>query len=144
MQTDHLPISGTAKIELIRAGRVIDQRTADNIIVTNGKALVATLVSGSGTEFTHMGIGTGTTSEVVGDSSLGTEAGRVILTSKAVTNNVVKYIGDFPAGTGTGNITEAGNFNASSSGTMLNRVTFSVVNKTASDALKITWEVTFG
>ena len=43
---------------------------------------------------------------------------------------------------GTGAITEAGIFNASSSGTMLCRTVFSVVNKGASDSMTITWTVT--
>ena len=141
---DNLPIKGNLKIQLIRDGKVVDERNVKNTIVTTGKALVATLISGSGTAFSHMAIGTGSTSAVVGDSSLETETGRVTLTSKAVTTNVISYVGDFPAGTGTGTITEAGVLNASSSGTMLNRTTFSSVNKTASDALKITWDVTFG
>jgi len=115
-----------------------------NIIVTTGKGLVATLVAGSGTAFSHMAIGTDNTTEVITDSALTSEVGRVTLTSKAVTANVIDYIGDFPAGTGTGTIVEAGILNASSSGTMLNRATFSSVNKTASDALKITWSVTMG
>jgi len=137
-------IKGKLTVQLIRDGKVIDERKVTNVIVTTGKALVATLVSGSGTAFSHMAIGTDSTAEVVGDSALGAETGRVTLTSKAVTNNTVQYIGDFPAGTGTGSIVEAGVLNAASAGTMLNRTTFSAVNKTASDALKITWDVTFG
>jgi hypothetical protein len=141
---DKMEIKGKVKIQLIRNGKVVSEQTAGNIIVTTGKALIATLISGSGTTFSHMGIGTSSTTEVVGDSTLVAETGRVILTSKVPTSNVISYIGDFPAGTGTGTIQEAGLFNASSSGTMLNRVTFSSVSKTASDALKITWDVTFG
>jgi len=48
----------------------------------------------------------------------------------------------FGAGEGTGSITEAGIFNASSSGTLLCRTVFSVVNKGASDSMTITWTVT--
>jgi len=141
---EEIGIKGKLKIELIRDGKVVQDEKVNNIIVTTGKALVATLVSGSGTSFSHMAIGTDNTTEVIGDSSLTAEVGRVTLTSKATTNNVIDYIGDFPAGTGTGTIVEAGILNAASSGTMLNRATFSSVNKTASDALKITWSVTFG
>jgi len=137
-------IKGNLKIELIRDGKVIQEEKVSNIIVTTGKGLVATLVAGSGTAFSHMAIGTDNTAEVVGDTALTSEVGRVTLTSKAVTNNVIEYIGDFPAGTGTGTIVEAGILNAASGGTMLNRATFSSVNKTASDALKITWSVTLG
>ena len=141
---EEIGIKGKLKIELIRDGKVVQEEKVNNIIVTTGKALVATLVSGSGTSFSHMAIGTDNTTEVIGDSSLTAEVGRVTLTSKAVSTNVISYIGDFPAGTGTGTITEAGILNASSAGTMLNRATFSSVNKTASDALKITWDVTMG
>ncbi len=141
---EEIGIKGKLKVELIRDGKVIQTEKVSNIIVTTGKALVATLVAGSGTAFSHMAIGTDNTTEVIGDSALTSEVGRVVLTSKAVTANVIDYIGDFPAGTGTGTIVEAGILNASSSGTMLNRATFSSVNKTASDALKITWSVTMG
>ena len=80
----------------------------------------------------------------IGDATLGGEVGRVLLTGKTVASNVISFVGDFPAGTGTGTIVEGGIFNASSGGVMLNRATFSAVSKTASDALKITWDVTFG
>jgi len=139
-----MEIRGKLTIQLIRDGKVIDERKVTNVIATTGKSLVATLVSGSGTAFSHMAIGTDSTAEDASDTALGTEAGRVTLTSKDVSSNTVQYIGDFPAGTGTGSIVEAGVFNASSAGTMLNHTTFSTVNKTASDALKITWDVTFG
>jgi hypothetical protein len=90
----------------------------------------------------HMGIGTGTTAAAVGDTALETQAGRVSLTSTTVTSNSVAYVATFPAGTGTGAITEAGIFNASSGGTMLCRTVFSVINKGAADTLGITWTVT--
>ncbi len=141
---EEIGIKGKLKIQLIRDGKVIQEEKVNNIIVTTGKGLVATLVSGTGTAFSHMAIGTDNTAEVIGDTALTAEVGRVTLTSKAVTANVIDYIGDFPAGTGTGTIVEAGILNASSSGTMLNRATFSSVSKTASDALKITWSVTMG
>lgn len=48
------------------------------------------------------------------------------------------HVATFAAGTGTGALTEAGIFNASSAGTMLNRVVFATVNKGASDTLIVT------
>ena len=140
---ENIKIKGDLLIQLTRDGKIIDEREVKNVITTTGVNLVATLVSGLGTAFTHMGIGTGTTAASASDTALETQTGRVTLTSKAVTGGTIAYIGDFPAGTGTGSITEAGNFNASSAGTMLNRAVFSAVNKTAADALKITWNVTF-
>ena len=90
----------------------------------------------------HMAIGTGTTAAAAGNSALGSEAGRVALTSTTVSSNAVAYVATFPAGTGTGAITEAGILNASSSGTLLCRTVFSVVNKGSADAMTITWTVT--
>ena len=141
---EKMEIKGKLKIEVVRNGKVIETKEVDNIIVTTGKNLVATLVAGSGTSFTHMAIGTSATAEAISNTTLGTETGRVLLTGKTVASNVISFTGDFPAGTGTGTIVEAGIMNASSSGVMLNRATFSSVSKTASDALKISWDVTFG
>ena len=89
-----------------------------------------------------MAIGSNSTAAASGDSALGTELGRVALTSTTVSTNSVTYVGDFPAGTGTGAVVEAGILNASSSGTLLCRTVFSVVNKAAADTLKITWTLT--
>tara|TARA_Y100000296_G_C5158672_1_gene250599 strand:+ start:987 stop:1427 length:441 start_codon:yes stop_codon:yes gene_type:complete len=145
VMNEKINIKGKLKIEVITPDGSIKQTvTTPNTIVTAGKNLVATLVGGTGTEFTHMAIGTSSTAVAAGNTTLGTETGRVTLTSKAVTDNDIAYIGDFPAGTGTGSIVEAGILNASSAGTMLNRATFSAITKSASDALKITWTVSFG
>ena len=94
------------------------------------------------TAMSHMAIGTGSTAAAAGDTALGTESARTALTSTTVTNNEVVYVDTFGAGTGTGAITEAGVFNASSGGTMLCRTVFSVVNKGADDSMTITWTVT--
>ena len=51
-------------------------------------------------------------------------------------------VATFAAGTGTGAVTEAALLNASSSGTMLCRTVFSVVNKGSADSMTITWTVT--
>jgi hypothetical protein len=66
----------------------------------------------------------------------------VALDSTGVSNNIVTYTATFPAGTGTGALTEAGVFNDSSAGDMLCRTTFSVVNKAAADSMIITWAIT--
>lgn len=139
-----LGIKGKLTLELVREGKVVESQKIDNVITDDGKALIALLVSGAGTTFSHMAIGTDNTSETAADTALYAEAARVTLTSSGVATNVITYVGDFPAGTGTGTIQEAGIFNAASSGTMLNRATFSAITKTAADALKITWDVTYG
>lgn len=115
----------------------------DNLVVTTGKNYVASRIKdATATAMSHMAIGTGSTAAAAGDTALGSESARTALTSTTVTNNEIAYVDTFGAGTGTGAITEAGLFNASSAGTMLCRTVFSVVNKGADDSMTITWTVT--
>jgi|TARA_R100000084_G_C4605128_1_gene125195 hypothetical protein len=115
----------------------------DNLVVTAGKNYVASRIKdASATAMSHMAVGSGTTAAAAGNTALGSELGRVSLTSTAVSNAVVTYTATFAAGTGTGAVTEAGILNASSSGTMLCRTVFSVVNKGANDSMTVTWTVT--
>tara|TARA_R100000781_G_scaffold106530_1_gene70575 strand:+ start:94 stop:525 length:432 start_codon:yes stop_codon:yes gene_type:complete len=115
----------------------------DNLVVTAGKNLVASrLVGTSSGVMSHMAIGSGTTAAAAGNIALGSELGRVSLTSGTASSAVVTYVATFAAGTGTGAVTEAALLNASSSGTMLARTVFSVVNKGANDSMTVTWTVT--
>jgi hypothetical protein len=115
----------------------------DNVVVTDGKEYVASRMEGTtDAVMSHMAIGTGSTTAAASDSALGSESDRNALTSTTVSGTDVVYVATFGAGEGTGAITEAGIFNASTSGTMLCRTVFSVVNKGASDSMTITWTVT--
>ena len=89
-----------------------------------------------------MSIGTGTTAAAASQTALVSESDRNALTSTTVSGATITYVASFGAGEGTGAITEAGLFNASSSGDMLCRTVFSVVNKGASDSMSISWAVT--
>lgn len=124
-------------------GQIKDVISIPNLVVTAGKQYIASrMVGTSATVMTHMAIGTGTTTPAVGDTTLGTEAGRVSLASFSASGTSVTATATFPAGTGTGAITEAGILNAASAGTMLCRTTFPVVNKAAGDSIAITWVIT--
>lgn len=144
MIQDSIKLTGELRITVTNPeGNVKHETVIPNLVVTAGKNLIASrLKDTTDGAMSHMAIGTGTTAAAAGDTTLGTEAGRVALTSTTVTNNAVAYVATFGAGTGTGAITEAGLFNASSSGTMLCRTVFSVINKGAADTLGITWTVT--
>lgn len=126
------------------AGNVTQEVTVPNLVVTTGLAYIASrMKDATATAMTHMGVGAGTVDPVVGDTALGTALGaRIALTSTIVTANAVEYIATFAAGSGTGAVTEAGIFNALTSGTMLCRTEFAVINKGASDSMTITWTVT--
>jgi len=140
MINENFKVTGAVKIT--KNGEVV--REIPNTIVTAGKNELASLITGNGTAFGYMAVGTGTTSVVAGDTTLETELDRnaTTVSGGTATNNTIEFETVWNAGDGTGAITEAGIFNASSSGDMLARTTFSAVNKSSSDILTITWTVT--
>lgn len=144
MLQDSIKMTGDLKIVLTdENGQIKHEQEVKNLVVTVGKNFIASrMKDATATAMSHMAIGSGTTAAAVGDTALGTELGRVALTSTTVTTNSVAYVATFPAGTGTGAVTEAGLLNASSAGTLLCRTVFSVINKGAADTLGITWTVT--
>lgn len=144
MLHDTIKMTGDLKIVLTdENGQIKHEQEIKNLVVTTGKNFIASrMKDATATAMTHMAIGSGTTAANVADTTLGTELGRVALTSTTVTTNNVAYVATFPAGTGTGAITEAGILNAASAGTLLCRTVFSVINKGAADTLGITWTVT--
>ena len=144
MLNDSIKLTGELKLTLTRPdGHVKHEVIVPNLVVTTGKNFIASrMKDATATAMTHMAIGTGSTAAAAGNTTLGSEAGRVALTSTTVSTNNVAYVATFPAGTGTGAITEAGILNASSGGTLLCRTVFNVINKAAADTLGITWTVT--
>lgn len=124
-------------------GQVKTDEIFKNLVVNVGKDFVASrMVAASATVMSHMAIGSGTAAPAAGDTTLDSELGRVTLASSSAAGAVVTYTASFPAGTGTGAVTEAGIFNAGVAGTMLCRTVFSVVNKGANDSMSVTWTVT--
>lgn len=136
--------TGALKIVVRGAdGAVKQQHEVKNLVVNAGLAYIASRMKDTTLgAMSHMAIGSGTTAAAGANTGLGTELGRVALTSTAVTSNAVAYVATFAAGTGTGAVTEAGLFNDGTAGTMLCRTVFAVVNKEATDSMSISWTVT--
>jgi hypothetical protein len=139
--TGHVDIVVTGK-----DGNIKDTRSIKNLVVTAGKTFIAASMlkttTNSPAAMSHMAVGSGTSSAAIGDTALGNQLGRVSLASASSTGAVITYTATFPAGTGTGAVTEAGIFNNSTGGDMLCRTVFSVVNKGTDDAMSVTWTVT--
>jgi hypothetical protein len=140
---DSILVKGALKIVLADAqGNITDEREVPNLVVAVGKNFIASRMIGVTDDImSHMAIGTGTTSPASNNTTLESEAGRVTLNSNVRTDNAIAYVATFPAGTGTGAITEAGILNNSTGGILLCRTTFAVINKGAADTLGITWTV---
>lgn len=115
-----------------------------NLVVAAGKTNIAARMAGNTVAvMSHMAVGTGNTTATSSDTTLATELARVALTVQGGTpsSNTVTYSASFPAGTGTGALQEAGVFNDSSTGTMMCRTVFPVINKQAADSITITWVI---
>ena len=145
MFKENTHLSGKLTILLTDSkGNVKECREETNTVVTTGLNFIASRIGGdSSSLMSHMAIGSGTTTAAASDTDLESILGsREALDSTTVTNNTIKYIASFESGEGSGAVTEAGIFNASSGGTMLCRTTFPVVNKIVDDVLTITWTIT--
>ena len=144
MFTETVNVTGRLKISrLNESGDELEVREVKNLIVAVGKNVITSRLLGNTTSIpSHMAVGTSNTAATTAQTALGTEAGRVVLDSSTRTNNTIAYVATFPAGTGTGSLTEAAILNASSAGDMLCRTNFNAVNKGAADVIVITWNVT--
>ena len=142
---ENLKITGTLSVKHYNEANIlVHSQEIPNLVVTSGKSHIASRInSDSGTKMSHMAIGGDSTTPVAGDTTLGGEMGRVAFSSVTVAANTLTYGATFPGGTATGTVNEAGIFNNSgnNSGTMLCRTVFADVNKGASDAVVIAWNV---
>lgn len=140
--SDQLKFGVNMSLRLFDGNGVLkDSRDVKNTVTTSGLAGIMEQLLDSPTlgKATHMGIGTGTP----GTNALGSEIGtRDAFDQKTRAGAVVTHVSTFGPGNGTGAITEAGIFDASTSGNMWMSASFSVVNKGAADTLVITWTLT--
>lgn len=147
MIDDQIKVRGDVAITLFdKDGNVKDTRDIKNLVVTTGKTFIAASMlkttTNSPAAMSHMAIGASSTAAAVGDTALGSELGRAALSTATSSGAVVTYAATFAAGVGTGAVVEAGILNASSSGTLLCRTVFAVVNKGADDTMSVTWTIT--
>tara|TARA_R110002111_G_scaffold252127_1_gene316775 strand:- start:141 stop:599 length:459 start_codon:yes stop_codon:yes gene_type:complete len=148
MINENLKLSGQLNIVLTdKAGIVKEQREVKNLVVDAGLAyIISRMLNTSKSVMSHMALGSGTTAAAASQTDLVTTLGsREALTSSTITGSnseKVVYVATFDAGDATGAVAEAGVFNAATSGDMLCRTVFSVVNKQADDTLSVTWTIT--
>jgi len=153
MINDAIKATGELTIELFDAsGNKKESVHVPNTVVTNGKNYIASRMVGTAqSTFSHMAVGEDNTAATVADTKLGAEIDdggatqRVTFDSTpSASGAVVTYVATFPAGTGTGAITEAGIFNSGTldAAGMLCRTAFGTITKTDDDSMTITWTIT--
>lgn len=142
---ESLKASGDLRIVLSKpdgSQEVYDRR---NLVVDSGLNFIVNRMKDAASDvMSHMSLGTDTDAAAGADTTLGAEiaGSRVALSTTTVAANTITYVATFGAGVGSGAVTESGIFNASTSGTMLCRTVFPVVNKQAGDSMTVTWTVT--
>jgi len=146
---DGVSVSGNMVAELFdKNGMLIDKREVHNTVTVLGHQMAADQILASPAVVTpgwmEVGIGTGQTAA---SSILATyiAGSRTALDSKTRgANAIITMVCTFPAGTGTGEITEAGTFNVVTENTtdMIMYSSFAVINKGAGDSMVVTWTLT--
>lgn len=138
-RNEHLGMTGAIESILYRKDGLIEVHRKNNLIVNGGKDFIADAIGKSVSRpgvMSHIAVGTGTTAPGGSQTALVTELFRQSADyAHTAGTSTFTFETTFAAGDATGAITEAGILNSNSGGTMLNRVTFSVINKGADDTL---------
>lgn len=142
MIKENLSMKGNVKAFLIKEDNSVEEIQVNNLVVKTGTDFVASRMAGTSTPvMSHMAIGEGTSAPIEANATLQSEVGRVSLDSTNVNESDITYTATFPQGTGTGSIAEAGLFNDVSTGSMLSRTTFDVINKGTNDSIVLVWTI---
>lgn len=141
---EELQPGSNCRIQTYNENGVLTKETQlHNTVTSAGKAGAAdqVLASPSLAKIGWMAIGTGSPAATL----LGAEVARVAFDTKTRSTNVITVVATFPAGTGTGTITEAGTFDVVTANTvnMWMSATGFTHTKGAADALVITWTLTY-
>lgn len=132
-------LHGALTLLLKKSNGDIEVTQKDNLIVNVGFDFIADAIGKSTSRPNVMGwiaVGIGTTAAAATQTTLITEIDRNAASyTHTAGTKVFAFTAEFLAGDATGALTEAGVFNAASGGTMLDRVSFPVVNKGVDDSL---------
>jgi hypothetical protein len=149
---ENLKITGKLNILLIgKNGCIKDRREVNNLVVAEGRTFIASRMAGTAKAvMSHMLVGSNTAAAAATDNlSTFSAAGLTGTVRKALSSTTpgatnIVYSASFTSGEGTGPITEAGITNVASgtSGDLLCRTKFDVINKGANDIMTITWTIT--
>lgn len=143
MFKEEIKLRGTPTFKLYDSdGQLKYSFTKNNLIVDTGNAWIVSRLAGSGNAvMSHIGVGSSTDIPASANTTLGTQVVRVAMTvaGGTVAGAIITYNATLGPGVGTGTLSEAGVFNASTAGTMLSRVSFTPFTKAAGDTLVIEW-----
>ena len=90
---DTLKVKGVAELTLLDSkGKAKQSVTTSNLVVDTGLNFIVDRMKDDETVMTHMGVGTGTTAPVAGNTTLETQlGGRELIETSTVTDNSILY-----------------------------------------------------
>lgn len=149
---DRFQLRGSMEFALYNAlnGELIERGQQNNTVVTTGRRFILDniFVSGAASNqvISYGAFGTSTTAPATGDSALASESVRIAIASMNTANLTanppyVEALMTLATNQGNTTLGEAGLFNSSAGGTMLNRLTFGTINKATSNTLAVTFRV---
>jgi len=133
-------------------GRIKDVNYVKNLITTAGKTSMAAALQGATTNnqgiITYCAVGTDGTAPAAGNTDLGTELYRKLISVRSNTANAALFQTYFTTGEANGLLLEAGLFGDDATSTLGSGTLFAHVaisrTKTSNDTLTINWTVTIG
>lgn len=142
-------LTGTWKFEVFDPnGNLKSTHIRKNLIVNTGLSWVTQYINAAvpPANMSHIAVGTSTTAPAAGNTALVTEVlTRASVTKSVVTttvtNDTMRFVATIQNASTPKTITEAGLFNASTSGTMFNRAVFTGVVLAATDSMQVTLDV---
>lgn len=147
MTRESTRIKGRAILTLTRPDGTREVRRRDNLIVDAGYDFLCDAIGASTRPqaMNYTAVGTDGSDSVPTQTALGQELARksAVYTHTAGTKELT-LTATFAAGEATGAIREAGIINSTTGGTLLDRVTFAVINKGTEDELTTKFIFTFG
>lgn len=135
-----------------KTGMLKERQVVKNMFVTVGKNSVADHLRGTTANnkgiITYCALGTNATAPALGNTQLGTELVRKLVSVRSINGNIATFQTFFTTSEGNGALKEAGLFGDDASATANSGTLFchAAINrtKTSSDTLTLTWNVIIG
>lgn len=128
-----------------KAGRFAFRRRAKNLVVLAGRDLLVEMLGGTANAApTHIALGTDNTAVVDGDTALGAEEYRDLITRRQAYSSRIQFQLFVDVGDGNGfTYEEAGIMNVrNGTSKLFARVTFDPIPKTSASTITVTWDIT--
>lgn len=123
---------------------LIDSVSYPNLVVNAGKDFIAQRIAGNTRLISHIGVGSGTSAAVSGDTNLEIELERNNISTPSVSNTAITFVASFGDSNAVGTLSEAGLFNGRypENSTMICRTVFPGYAKTSSETIALSWTLT--